>query len=132
MMTDLKPCPFCGGGETRFDDTQNWTGMRYQHVCTTIRHFCQRPADDEFVQAVITLRGRNKDDCTRRWNIQWNTRATDRDAILEEAARVADEIADQQRKMKARGAISVEAADESIGSCDDIAAAIRALKGGGG
>tara|TARA_Y100000310_G_scaffold324866_1_gene387310 strand:+ start:4607 stop:4843 length:237 start_codon:yes stop_codon:yes gene_type:complete len=58
------------------------------------------------------------------------TAGYDRDAIIEEAAKIADEIADQQRKMKARGAISVEASDESIGSCEDIAAAIRAMKGG--
>tara|TARA_Y100000310_G_scaffold324866_1_gene387307 strand:+ start:3542 stop:3907 length:366 start_codon:yes stop_codon:yes gene_type:complete len=121
-MTDLKPCPFCGGGETQFDDTQNWTGMRYQHVCTTLRHFCERPTDDEFVQAVITIRGRDEEDCTRRWN----TRATDRDAILEEAARECG-----LEHIKYMTSIGRDP-DKYVSRYSSAAAAIRAMEGGEG
>jgi len=41
-MTDLKPCPFCGAGETGIvENGRMWTGMRYgDPVSVSVRHFC--------------------------------------------------------------------------------------------
>jgi hypothetical protein len=48
-MTDqarepLKPCPFCGAGETQIRPSYMWTGMRNQLVCVHIHHWCEKPA----------------------------------------------------------------------------------------
>ena len=73
MTEELKPCPFCGseGRETRFDDTGHWTGMRSQHISTSMKHFCTKPDDDNFVDTSIQIRGRDKADCIARWNARW-------------------------------------------------------------
>ncbi|MDX7989164.1 hypothetical protein FE392_17920 [Xenorhabdus sp. 12] len=40
MMDKLKPCPFCGAGETVIIPNQNWVGMRWNVYSVTIRHHC--------------------------------------------------------------------------------------------
>jgi hypothetical protein len=67
----LAPCPFCGGGENRFDEQTYWTGMRNSILSVTLRHWCGGYPADEFVKANTTIRGRDAQqaaDC-------WNTRA---------------------------------------------------------
>lgn len=66
----LTSCPLCGGGENRFDlDGQTWLGMGYsapQYV--HLRHFCDRPKEDNFIQGLITIRARDLDQAVAIWN----------------------------------------------------------------
>jgi hypothetical protein len=38
----LKPCPFCHGGEFRFDESTYWTGQRSELLNVKLRHWCER------------------------------------------------------------------------------------------
>lgn len=61
----LKPCPFCGGGETQFDQMKYWTGQRSIIVNSTLTHWCQ---SDESRKPMISITRSNDDDCIAVWN----------------------------------------------------------------
>lgn len=58
---ELKPCPFCGAGETFIAPNQNWTGMRYAIHSYTLRHIC---AD----RTVITMTRNTEALLVAAWN----------------------------------------------------------------
>lgn len=61
----LKPCPFCDGGETRFDEKTYWTGQRSETLSWELRHWCNGSGLDS---AMITVRGKTKEEVINRWN----------------------------------------------------------------
>lgn len=61
-MDKLKPCPFCGGGETRFDKNENWTGQRMLTHSVTLRHFCNQE------RSGIQFTRKTEELCTEAWN----------------------------------------------------------------
>ena len=63
----MKPCPFCGAGETRVDEQTYWTGMRSQVLSVNLRHWCQK-AEDDFVTPVFTIRARTEAQAIETWN----------------------------------------------------------------
>ena len=70
----IKPCPFCGGGETRIDPQgQTWRGMGYSDpICWRLIHFCKGILPDNYVTNRMELRARTQEQCIEAWN----TRAT--------------------------------------------------------
>lgn len=68
-MTNLSPCPFCGGGETRIDETKTRASLLepYEVIAVYVRHWCggfERGAQS----ATIQVRGRNHSDAIAAWN----------------------------------------------------------------
>lgn len=67
-MTDetpeLKPCPFCGSGETLVHENKYWTGMRHTVTSAEVRHWCAAPAFKPFLKVA----GKTVDEAVARWN----------------------------------------------------------------
>lgn len=70
MAGSLKPCPFCGAGETRVDVHTMWTGMRSIPTHVTIRHWC--PQDRETSGGAWTptfsFTGKTQEQAEALWN----------------------------------------------------------------
>lgn len=83
---ELKPCPFCRGGETRIDPQgQTWRGTKgySDPICYRLVHFCKGILPDDYVTNRMELRARTEAQAIEAWN----TRATDpRVLALVEAA----------------------------------------------
>ena len=60
------PCPFCGGSNTRVEESRHWTGQRYVALSATVVHWCNRP--DGQPQSLLKLAGRDLEDAARTWN----------------------------------------------------------------
>lgn len=67
---ELKPCPFCGAGETRIDEHKLWTGMRNVVTSAVVRHWCK--PDPELAGGTWTphmeFRGKTTEQAVARWN----------------------------------------------------------------
>lgn len=61
----LLPCPFCGDGESRIDESKMWTGMRYQLLSVTVIHWCNNGGIDG---AVLKVTGPTQEQAIARWN----------------------------------------------------------------
>ena len=66
MNNDLKPCPFCGAGETQVRETLFWTGMRNGIVSVTVMHWCER--NEGQPQSHIEIKGRDHASAVDAWN----------------------------------------------------------------
>lgn len=67
----LKPCPFCGAGETVFQDNGRvWTGMRYSDpVSVSVRHWCTgENGQPEAPSRMIERVGRDRLSAIAAWN----------------------------------------------------------------
>ncbi len=64
---DLIPCRYCGGGETRFRDTGNWTGMRMQFICTNLMHFCESEGLNNFNRVTYNIRAQTREVAADIW-----------------------------------------------------------------
>lgn len=62
MTQELKLCPFCGGGETRIDNNNHWTGKRNALVSATLRHWCVAGG------SVLQFTRRTEELCVAAWN----------------------------------------------------------------
>lgn len=62
----LAPCPFCGAGETRIDETTHWTGMRSVVVSARVMHWCPRKEGQP--QSLIQIAGRDAGSAAAAWN----------------------------------------------------------------
>ena len=65
MSEGLKPCPFCGGGETRIDEKTYWTGTRSECTHVEVKHWCKQGTIDG---AFLTVKGRTRDAAIEQWN----------------------------------------------------------------
>jgi hypothetical protein len=65
-VAELLPCPFCGAGETRFDESTHWTGMRSQILSVTVMHHCAR--EEGQLQSFLRITGKTEADAIRLWN----------------------------------------------------------------
>lgn len=66
-MTELKPCPFCGGGDTELRPLRVWTGKQNKITSIELMHWCLNQ------NGVLTVKFKAK---TEEELIHtWNTRA---------------------------------------------------------
>lgn len=64
MAELVMPCPFCGAGETRFDEQKHWTGLRYVVIAVTLRHWCD---SNDARKPTITITRKTEDECLLVW-----------------------------------------------------------------
>jgi hypothetical protein len=62
----LEPCPFCGAGETRVNESTHWTGLRLQVISARVRHWCVR--EEGQPSSVMEIAGKTREDAVRKWN----------------------------------------------------------------
>ena len=97
---ELKPCPFCGGGETRIDPQgQTWRGQGYSDpICWRLVHFCKGILPDGYVTNRMELRARTQEQCIEAWNTRANLCDPTQDervkALVKAASYAAREIQD--------------------------------------
>lgn len=68
----LKPCPFCGGGETRIDENRlnrapMMSGKESPVISVEIRHWCER-LEGQPSRNTITRTGRDMESAIAAWN----------------------------------------------------------------
>lgn len=61
---DLKPCPFCGAGETYIRTRDHWTGMRSVTISAEVVHHCK----EKPFQNLLTIRGKTVTAAVDKWN----------------------------------------------------------------
>jgi hypothetical protein len=66
---NLSPCPFCGGGETRINETKTRASLLEpdEVISVYVRHWCGGFARGA-QSATIQVRGRNRSDAIAAWN----------------------------------------------------------------
>ena len=62
----LKPCPFCGAGETLITPTTYWTGRSNTILSVTVRHWCDK-GDQQFV-SILAIKRRTEAEAIAAWN----------------------------------------------------------------
>jgi len=64
----LKPCPFCGAGETLVEpDSKHWAGMSWNILSWQVRHWCAEPAKGVRGSMVI-IRAKTEPEVIDKWN----------------------------------------------------------------
>lgn len=66
MTEELLPCPFCGSGETRFDENNHWTGMKSVLTSVEIIHWC--PSEHVINRRTIVVKGKTREQAIELWN----------------------------------------------------------------
>lgn len=69
-MTDLKPCPFCGGKDVEIEGKgQLWRGVEgySDPQYYVLRHFGHFEGDDDFPACHVYFRARTVEDLKRFW-----------------------------------------------------------------
>lgn len=72
MSEELKPCPFCNGGETRIDETRLHRGVTTNPrpnpvVRAEVKHWCE-PEEGQPHRRMITMTGRDRESAIKAWN----------------------------------------------------------------
>lgn len=62
----LLPCPFCGAGESRIDESTFWNGRASQLISATVKHWCWRAEGQP--QSVLSISGHTRADAIAAWN----------------------------------------------------------------
>lgn len=67
MQEELKPCPFCGAGETLIvENGKVWSGMKYSEpVSVSVRHWCPNPGQPT---RMIERIGKDRESAIAAWN----------------------------------------------------------------
>jgi hypothetical protein len=67
-MMELKPCPFCGAGQTSIKENGRvWSGMKWGEPCSvSVQHWCA-PVDGQ-PSRMIERVGRNEASAIAAWN----------------------------------------------------------------
>lgn len=63
-MESPKPCPFCGGVNTKLNRHTMWTGMRNQLINVSIQHWC----DTKPFTSYIELKHHTEEEALSLWN----------------------------------------------------------------
>ena len=63
-MDKLKPCPFCGCGETVVRTSDHWTGQQSVVLSATVQHHCK----DKPFQNLLQVKGKTVDEAVEKWN----------------------------------------------------------------
>jgi hypothetical protein len=64
---ELKPCPFCGAGETVSEaDSKHWTGRHYNILSWRVRHWCAY----KHHAPILCVMGRTQEEAETRWNMR--------------------------------------------------------------
>jgi hypothetical protein len=68
MSEELKPCPFCGAGQTVFrENGKVWCGMKYSEpVSVTVQHWCEEVKGQP--SRVLERAGRDRASAIEAWN----------------------------------------------------------------
>lgn len=68
-MSELKPCPFCDGGETRIDERRLSPTMQGPGavISATVKHWCPTPTGQP-TGLHVSMHGRDKDAAIAAWN----------------------------------------------------------------
>jgi hypothetical protein len=68
VTDDLKPCPFCGGGETDIRESRLAPRMNGPGavIAVEVAHWCNRPPG--VVAAHFSIRARTREDAVAAWN----------------------------------------------------------------
>ncbi len=66
MMEELKPCPFCGDGDTRIDEQTFWTGKRSEIISVKLRHWCETKIGLD--RQYIEFTAKDRRTLYERWN----------------------------------------------------------------
>jgi hypothetical protein len=61
---ELKPCPFCGDGETYIVPNTMWTGQRSQVLSVEVRHWC----DTEPHRNYLMIKAPTETEAIAAWN----------------------------------------------------------------
>jgi hypothetical protein len=69
-MTDLTPCPFCGAGETHFDENGFWSGDRKIVIAVELRHWCAGADTKERRGGFVCIQRKTKDEVIAVWNVR--------------------------------------------------------------
>lgn len=69
-MYELKPCPFCGAGETQIEENGAiWLGMKYSEpVSVSVRHWCDKIEGQP--SRMIERIGRDHESAVAAWNMR--------------------------------------------------------------
>lgn len=67
LNEELKPCPFCGGVETRIKEETYWTGMRAEVISATVYHHCDRN-EERPLQSYLQIKAKTKEEAIKLWN----------------------------------------------------------------
>lgn len=63
-MSELLPCPFCGGTNTQARESTHWTGRSTKLISVTIMHWC----DDSPISNVLQRKGKTHEEAIANWN----------------------------------------------------------------
>ena len=67
MNEQLKPCPFCGAGETIVEpDSKAWTGTKWSGLSYQVLHWCKE--SEGVIGSMIVKRSRTKQGAIDKWN----------------------------------------------------------------
>jgi hypothetical protein len=68
LKASLKPCPFCGAGETDVRETRHWGPINRpsEIISVSIHHWCGKQAG--VLRSHIEFRGRDHESAQKAWN----------------------------------------------------------------
>ena len=64
MLTEYKPCPFCGHNNVDINKNQLWTGKGMVTLSVAVTHIC--PSDT--FPTVITCKAKTLEEAINKWN----------------------------------------------------------------
>lgn len=62
----LKPCPFCGAGETLIKPATYWTGRQSVVLSVSVQHWCDK-GDQQF-NSILTIKRKTEAEAIAAWN----------------------------------------------------------------
>ena len=63
--SELRPCPFCGAGETQIRDQTVWTGQRSVVTSVEIHHWCEPKSTQ--LRSHLRVVGKTREEAIEAW-----------------------------------------------------------------